>query len=431
MLETTECKKRLLILGASAHEAEVVKRAKQLGYYVIVTDNNKNPEADSPAKFEADLAWDISWADTEALAAACTDNNVAGVLAGFSENRIDAQIRLCERLGLPCDITHEQLEITRDKLKFKALCRRHGISVVEEFDEKSAIDHLPVIIKPTDRGGSAGIKVVTRPEEFDGALQYSHAASPSDSVVIEKYLTDQKIDVYYLVEDGVPHLIAASDALMSPPIKGHEICQEAWIFPSRHIERWLRDVHPRITDMLKSIQLTNGYLTISAFAAEDGSFKCFETGLRLSGELSYKFVDAAYGYNYLDFLIARAMSGVKPQTRVFSPETPVRMLILNFFAHNGIIKDKKIPSENYVDLLAATAEIDSQESRFPHIGMYFSISTDNTELIEKALRADRELILTDENGQDMIAFRADYNALADLLIRHNWGFLLPSCNNDI
>lgn len=419
-----ESRKKLLILGASALETEVVRRSRQLNYFVIVTDNYKNPAADSPAKFEADQAWDISWADTDALEAACKANGVAGVLAGFSENRVEAQIRLCERMNFPCDITREQLEITRDKIKFKNLCRRHGIPVVEEFDEKDAVDNLPVIIKPTDRGGSAGIKVVTSPEDFDEALQYSHSASPSDSVVIEKYLTDQKVDIYYLVEDGVPHLIAASDALMCPSVKGHEICQNGWIFPSRHLARWLRDVHPRIASMLKSIQLENGYLTISAFATGDGSFKCFETGLRLSGELSYKFVDAAYGYNYLDFLIARAMSDVKPQTGVFSSGTSVKMLVFNFFARNGIIKTQKIPSNNYVDLIAATTEIDSHESRYPYIGMYFSISTDNSELIEKILVADKELILTDETGKDMVVFRSDYNYISDLLIRHDWGFLL-------
>jgi len=414
-------KKKLLILGASALEAEVVRRAKQLNCYVIVTDYYKNRE-NSPAKSEADSAWDISWTDIDALEAACRANDVAGVLAGFSEYRVEAQIRLCERLGLPCDATLEQLEITRDKAKFKTLCRRYGISVVEEFDEKEAVDNLPVIIKPTDRGGSAGIKVVTRPEEFGAALEYSRAASPSRSVVIEKFIADRtKIDVYYLVEEGVPYLMAASDTLMCPPVTGHEISQGAWIFPSKNTERWMRNVHPRVAEMFKSIKLRNGYITISAFAGEDGSFKCFETGLRLSGELSYKFIEAAYGYNYLDFLIERAMRGQMPKRGAFTSDTRVRMLILNWFSSNGMIKTKKIPSEHYVDLLpAAVSEIDSRESRYPHIGMYFSISADDAELLEQALGADKELVLTDEAGQDLITFRFDRDSLAGLLIRHNW-----------
>lgn len=418
-------KKKLLILGATALEAEVVKRAKQLNYHVIVTDYNKDYEAKAPAKLEADSVWDISWADIDALEAACRANGVSGVLAGFSEYRVEAQIKLCERLGLPCDTTLEQLEITRDKVKFKTLCRKHGVPVVEEFDEADAVNHLPVIIKPTNWGGSFGIKVVTRPEEFGDALEYCRAASPSHSVVIEKFISGRtKVDAYYLVEDGMPYLMAISDALILPPVKGHEICQGAWILPSRNTENWVRNVHPRIVDMIKSIKVRNGYFTISAFACDDGSFKCFETGLRLSGELSYKFIEAAYGYSYLDFLIARAMGDATPQKTDFSAPTDVKLLIVNFFAHNGIIKIKKIPSENFVDRLAAVSEIDSHESRYPYIGMYFSMSTDNTELIEKVLKADKEVVLTDEEGRDMIAFRFDRNSLADLLVRNKWAEIL-------
>jgi len=425
MNSNRESKKKLLILGATALEAEVVKRAKQLNYYVIVTDYNKDYKAKAPAKLEADSVWDISWADIDALEAACRANGVSGVLAGFSEYKAEAQIRLCERLGLPCDTTLEQLEITRDKVKFKTLCRKHGVPVVEEFDEADAVNHLPVIIKPTNWGGSFGIKVVTRPEEFCDALEYCRAASPSHKVVIEKFISGRtKVDAYYLVEDGMPYLMAISDALILPPVKGHEICQGAWAFPSRNTENWVRNMHSCIVEMIKSIKVRNGYMTISAFACEDGSFKCFETGLRLSGELSYKFIQAAYGYSYLDFLIARAMGDTTPQRTDFSARTDVKMLFVNFFAHNGIVKIKKIPSENYVDWLAATSRIDSCESRYPYIGMYMSLSSDNTELIEKVLKADKEVVLTDEEGRDMIAFRFDRNSLADLLIRNKWAEIL-------
>lgn len=426
MNSNLENRKKLLILGAASLEVEVVRRAKQLGYYVIVTDYNKDYEVKAPAKLEADLAWDISWTDFDALEAACRAYGVSGVLAGFSEFRVEAQIRLCERLGLPCDTTLEQLEITRDKAKFKTLCRAHGVPVVEEFDKTDAVNNLPVIIKPTNWGGSFGIKVATRPEEFASALEYSRAASPSHQVIIEKFISGQtKVDAYYLVEDGMPYLMAISDTLILPPVKGHEICQGAWVLPSRNTGSWLRDVHPRIVDMIKSIKVKNGYITISAFACDDGSFKCFETGLRLSGELSYKFVEAAYGYSYLDFLIARAMGDPTPQRPGFPVETEVKMIIANFFARNGIVKAKKVPSENYVDRLAAASRVDSNESRYPYIGMYFSASTDPAELIEKVLKADRDVVLTDEEGHDMIAFRFDRNSLADLLIRNKREDLLP------
>ena len=59
--------KKLLILGANVTECFVVNRAKDLGIYTIVTDNNTDI-AKSPAKEIADEYWDISWSDINQLA---------------------------------------------------------------------------------------------------------------------------------------------------------------------------------------------------------------------------------------------------------------------------------------------------------------------------------------------------------------------------
>ena len=46
-------KKKLLVLGATAGEISLVKRAKAFGIYVIVTDNHTDYTL-SPAKYEAE-----------------------------------------------------------------------------------------------------------------------------------------------------------------------------------------------------------------------------------------------------------------------------------------------------------------------------------------------------------------------------------------
>ena len=59
-------KKIILILGGDYLEIEIVKRAKSLGYYTIVTDNHYDWML-SPAKQMADEGWNISWSDIDAL----------------------------------------------------------------------------------------------------------------------------------------------------------------------------------------------------------------------------------------------------------------------------------------------------------------------------------------------------------------------------
>ena len=76
-------------MGAYKTEIEIIEAAHSMGYYVIVTDNHANYN-DAPAKYVADEAWNISWLDIEKLCSACSQNNVKGVMAGFSELRVMA-----------------------------------------------------------------------------------------------------------------------------------------------------------------------------------------------------------------------------------------------------------------------------------------------------------------------------------------------------
>ena len=185
---------KLLILGATYSEISVIERAKAKGIYTIVTDNNTD-YSKSPAKIVADEAWDISWSDIDTLYFKSKASGINGVIAGFSEFRVENMIKLCAKLELPCPLTIEQLDITRDKIKFKSLCRQYGILGVPEFKYGDDI-HFPVIIKPVDRAGSIGINVVYDRKDFEECYQYALSLSPSKNVIIEKYIDDGvKFDV--------------------------------------------------------------------------------------------------------------------------------------------------------------------------------------------------------------------------------------------
>ena len=97
---------------------------------------------------------------------------VDGVIAGYSEFRVENMIKLTKRLELPCYITEEQLEITRDKIKFKDCCRKYGVPVVKEYKTIEEVNEYPVIVKPTDRAGSIGISIANNYDELLKAYKY-------------------------------------------------------------------------------------------------------------------------------------------------------------------------------------------------------------------------------------------------------------------
>ena len=125
--------KRLLVLGAARTDSQIVSAAKELGVYTIVTDNHENWD-EAPAKKIADEAWNISWSDLPALIKKAKDRRVDGVLAGYSEFRVNYAIKLSRALGTFFYVTDEnQLLITRDKLLFKETCRKFDIPVAKDY----------------------------------------------------------------------------------------------------------------------------------------------------------------------------------------------------------------------------------------------------------------------------------------------------------
>lgn len=297
--------KKLLILGKSKAEVDVVKIAQSYGCYVIVTDQYTN-DKETPAKFVADESWDISWTNYDLLEKKCRECGVEGIVAGYSEFRVEAMIEMCERLGLPCYINREQLEITRDKNKFKHLCKQYGVPIVNEYDPSDANIQFPVIIKPTDRGGSIGINVAYNADEYKKHLAYAYEMSPSKSVVVEDFIGDGvKFDCTYYINGKQAILIETCDTTMLSTEKGCETMQKAWSFPSRYEREYIEQVDANVQAMLSDLGMECGVANISFFY-RNGKFYVFETGFRLGGGHSFDYQRASGGVDYLTLMIKYA-----------------------------------------------------------------------------------------------------------------------------
>ena len=296
-------KKKMLILGATPSEISLVKRAQELGVYVIVTDYNTDHTV-SPAKDTADAYWDISWSDIDALAERCREEHIDGVTAGYSEFRIDALLPLCERLCLPCYITKEQLDITRDKIKFKDFCRKCDVPVVKEYMTPEDVTEFPVIVKPVDRAGSIGISVANNRDELKEAYCYAMEKSICKKVIIEKFIQDGvKFDVYYGVEKGNITLLSTCDTINAKANCCEKVVQSAWLYPSRFEKYFYPNMDHFLRHMIQEMKIQYGCIFFSGFVNPDHTFTFFECGFRLEGAHQYEYVKRRGLYNFNDLFI--------------------------------------------------------------------------------------------------------------------------------
>ncbi|MCQ5202745.1 ATP-grasp domain-containing protein [Mordavella massiliensis] len=412
--------KKLLILGACANQISLIKRAKELGVYVVVTDYYKDRKI-SPAKDYADEAWDVSWSDIDRMVELCVQNSIDGITTGYSEIRVDSLIDLCSKLKLPCYITREQFEITKNKEKFKQECRKCGVPVVKEYNNITDVAQFPVIVKPVDRGGSIGISVANTPEELHKAYQYAMEMSLSKRVIIEDFITDSmKIDAYYLIKDGEPILAGTSDTINSNMNGTERVIQNGWIFPSRMHDIFVTKIDESLKLMIKDMNIKTGYIFFSGFVNPEGEFAFFECGFRLSGGHNYTYLSQKGFVNPLDLFIYQALCGDEGLPDLGEDRVPeLKCLIINFYAKAGKIKkiigfDRVRTFKDCVSSIVFAyegQECISEKAILTKVGMINLCNVLADQLETELQKIYNTISIIDVNNTDMIYDRIDCNLI--------------------
>lgn len=313
--------KKLLILGGNALTCDIVKTAKKMGVYTIVTDWNELKE--SPAKQIADENWNVSLADHETLSRIINEKRIDGVLTGFTDSYLLPYQKLCEITNRPCYASKEQFVWTMDKKKFKEKCRIHNVPVVQEFDncfDKSIISKKhKVIIKPVDNSGSRGICICDNPDEFEEKMKCSLEFSEKKQVVIERYMDSDDISFEYKIQDGEVTLTAICDrSIYKTPNEGS--VTSSLLYPSKYLKAY-RDVDIRVRKMFKEEGLQNGVLFMQAFV-ENNEFYFYEMGYRLSGGRHYIFTKNQNGDSAVEELVHFAITGKMSDQRIANVADP-------------------------------------------------------------------------------------------------------------
>jgi len=416
--------KKLLVLGATESEIDIIRRAQSFGVYIIATDYNQDWSL-SPAKKFADEAWNVSWSDIDALEPLCRQNGIDGVLAGYSEIRVDNLIKLCGRLGLPCYINDEQLEITRNKDIFKKTCIKYGVPVIKEYSNPEEVDAFPVIVKPVDRGGSIGISVANDRQELEQAYSYAMETSICKKVIIEKYIKNgNKVNYTYAIRDGEIKLTSTCDTLTSKLHGDLTVIQNAWMYPQRQQREALAKIDANLRAMISGIGIKFGTIFFSSFVDENANSLFFECGFRLSGSNKHAYLYRLGNVNYLDIYLLHALTGSTDGIEVNPhPEPDLKCVTLNYYAKAGKVASiggfediKALPDCVLADTFVKIGDVCKDDTAILSKLCRFSFCNESPEALAADVeQANRILAVSDEDGADMI-----YDRIDPCLVAHWW-----------
>ena len=348
--------KRILVLGGKPiGSVEIVKRAKGLGHYVIVTDYL--PREASQAKLFADESWEISTADIDELEKRCRENHVDGVITGVHEFNINRMLDLCERLNLPCYCKRSTWLYCDSKVAFKSLCQKNGVPVAKKYDLSDFSDNrlskvdYPVITKPVDGSGSRGFSICQNPDELKKGYAYAKEFSPTGSVLVEDYIPYDAVIIHYTMVEGKCVFSGISDKYsVKFPSTGASV-MGLQLFPSRGIDGYLRTLDKRVRDMFEREGFSNGPIWIEAFFDGRDNFIFNEMGYRFGGSMTNYPVNYFYNVNQLDQLIHVALG--EPYQVVAKDVCPSKKYcILPVHIHAG-----KIAKVTGIDVVRAREDV--------------------------------------------------------------------------
>lgn len=405
---------KLLVLGAYRTEIEIINEAHKMGIYVIVTDYNKNYE-NAPAKYIADESWNISWSDTEKMANKCIENNVNGIMAGFSELRIREAVKLAKKINLPFYALNSDLESICKKDLFKEKCVKNGIRVPKKFCYGEKIEY-PVIVKPVDNGGSRGITICYSSDEIEEAYKKASLASNNNMVLIEQYIKADEIMVYFTVHNGEIELSAMCDRYMKQFDKHTTQLPVAYKYPSKYLKMFVNHNFYLYKKLIKDLQINDGLIAFQSFVIGNDIVP-FDPTYRLDGTMAYHIIESVNKTNVLQMLIKKSLYGTMGNdVEIKNKENALFDCIgfqLPILLGKGIIKSiagietiKKIENVVYVYQNHVEGDEMKKDSDFSQILCRIHIKAKNSKEVLKTIHTVyNTLSVLDNNEKDMIICR--------------------------
>ena len=211
-------KKKLLVLAAGILQVPVIKKAKEMGIYVVAADGSEQAVglqlADKPVV--------VNITSEEEMLRVAREEHVDGVIHPCSEVSMNVMGRINDELGLSGISREAAIRATNKHLMreaFEAGNAPSPKSILTQSAEDAWV-HLQNdletdgILKPSRNSGSRGIAKVTRdmPKgDFVNAYKIALQESRDKSVLIEQFIEGPEFSIEIIVWNGQVNVLTVTD----------------------------------------------------------------------------------------------------------------------------------------------------------------------------------------------------------------------------
>lgn len=213
--------KKLLVLAAGILQVPVIKKAKEMGVYVVAADGDPNAIglklADKPVV--------VNITSEEDMLRVAREEQVDGVIHPCSEVSMNVMGKINDELGL-CGISRETAIRATNKHLMREAFEKFGAPSPLSLLTGSAEDawnlfetrfQADAILKPSRNSGSRGIAKVSKgingvsKDEFIKLYYVALEESRDRSVLIEQFIEGPEFSIEIIVWDGKVNVLTVTD----------------------------------------------------------------------------------------------------------------------------------------------------------------------------------------------------------------------------
>lgn len=277
-----------MVLAAGLLQIPVIKKAREMGYYVIAVDDDPN----APGMALADKSIvPGGLMDEEKMVAIAKEEQVDGVIHPCSEVAMNVMGRINDELGL-CGISKEiAIRATNKHLMREAFEKYGAPSPVSRCFKNVELAwgcfctdfKGDAILKPSRNSGSRGIAKIPyniTGDRFAELFERAKKESRDDSVMLEQFIEGPEFSVEVIVWQGEPHVLAVTDKKTTEAPYFVELGHnQPSLFPEE-IQQKLKD---GAIAGCKALGLTNSAAHCE-LKVQDGKAYLMEIGARMGGD---------------------------------------------------------------------------------------------------------------------------------------------------
>lgn len=210
--------KKLLVLAAGILQMPVIKKAREMGYYVIAADGN--PAAIGLQYADKQICANIT--SEEEMVDIAKKEKIDGVIHPCSEVSMNVMGRIHDELKLS-GVSRKQAVVATNKHLMREAFREANAPSPVSILAKSAEDawnqfcldfETNAILKPSRNSGSRGISKVEKgiaKEEFFRLYDIALEESRDNTVLIEQFIEGPEFSVEIIVWEGTVNVLAVTD----------------------------------------------------------------------------------------------------------------------------------------------------------------------------------------------------------------------------